>query len=43
MLDRLFTAATVVAITLQTATVVMFFGGLTAITLDSFQIIQGPF
>ena len=43
MVDRLFAAVTVMAISLQTAAVVMFFGMLTTVTLDSFQVIQGPF
>jgi hypothetical protein len=43
MLDRLFTAVTVMAITLQTAAVVMIFAAITTITLESFQIIPGPF
>lgn len=43
MLDRFFTTVTVMAISLQTAAVVVFFGALATITLDSFQIIQGPF
>lgn len=43
MLDRLFTAATVMAVALQTAAVVTFFGAIVAITLESFRIIPGPF
>ena len=43
MIDRMFTAATVLAIALQTAAVLVFFGVLALVILESFQFIQGPY
>ena len=43
MIDRLFAAATVTAIAIQTTAVLVFFGALTTVALDSFQVIQGPY
>ena len=43
MFDRFIIVAAAAAVIVQTSVAIVFFGGLTAITLASFSVISGPF